>query len=421
MLGWAIAAFLGSMGALLLLIPGFPMRIAAQATAGIIGLVGGLSYAFLIRAIGGMVAWKHTMILSVTWALSFVFGITPLFHTSGSVPMMLLLTFCSFAVFGALGGMVTARLMRSVHHGVIARDFTPSIGIWSFSFGFAAVASNVVGEGLKMFLPEWIAWFIAFEAMALIIGSAGGYSVVQVFRSGRHGNDAPAGITHRSSSGEKNSLYFIVLMTLCLPYYLNDFSDIYIKDWRLWLAIDYIAVKLFPFLVVFLLIHTKKMEPSAFGLNHQPAIAFLAACFIGTLSGIFIEQSGYLFLNNLQVYPPLGQMPEIASPFWQWLDLTGGLLMVGICEELVFRGYLRMFIARYTKRTSIIVAASALAFGLIHWSAGLEKVMVTSAVGAVFMLLYVRTHSLPAIMLAHFAVNFIDSAKLIPKFIFIFP
>jgi membrane protease YdiL (CAAX protease family) len=406
------------MGALLLLIPGFPIRIAAQATAGIIGLVGGLSYAFLIRAIGGMVAWRHIMILSVTWALSFVFGITPLLYTSGSAPAMMALTFCSFAVFGALGGMVTARLLRSVHNGVIARDFMPSIGIWSFSFGFAAVASNVVGEGLKMFLPEWIAWFIAFEAMALMIGSAGGYAVVQFFRSGTHGNDAPAGITHRPSSGESNRLYFAVLVTLCLPFYLNDFSDIYVKDWRLWLSIDYIAVKLLPFLVVFSMIRTQKMKPSAFGLNRQSAGVFLAVCFIGALSGVVIEQVGYLLLNNLHVYPPLGQMPEIENPFWLWLDLTAGLLMVGICEELVFRGYLRTFIARYTERISIIVAASALAFGFIHWSAGLEKVMVTSAIGAVFMLLYIRTCSLPAIMLSHFAVNFIDYAKLFPKFIF---
>jgi MFS family permease len=295
MLGWTIAAFLGSMGALLLLIPGFPMKIAAQATAGIIGLVGGLSYAFLFRAIGGKVDRRHILVLSVTWALSFVFGITPLFHTSGSAPAMMTLTFCSFAVFGALGGMVTARLLRSVHPVVIARDFMPSIGIWSFSFGLAAVASNVVGEGLEMFLPEWIAWFIAFEAMALIIGGAGGYSVVRFLRTEGRGNDAPAEIAHRSSLGESHHPYFIVLMMLCLPFYLNDFSDIYVKDWRLWLAIDYVAVKLFPFLVVFGLIHTKKMEFSAFGLNHQPAGAFLAVCFIGTLSAIFLEQSSCLF------------------------------------------------------------------------------------------------------------------------------
>jgi len=37
--------------------------------------------------------------------------------------------------------------------------------------------------------------------------------------------------------------------------------------------------------------------------------------------------------------------------------------------------------------------------------------------GAVFMLLYLQTRSLPAIMLAHFAVDFIDTANVIPKFI----
>jgi len=94
--------------------------------------------------------------------------------------------------------------------------------------------------------------------------------------------------------------------------------------------------------------------------------------------------------------------------------------MTGICEELVFRGYLRAFLSRYAKRASIIVLISSLAFGLIHWSGGGAKVLVTSAIGAVFMILYLRTSSLPAIMTAHFAVNFVDYANVVPTEIFQF-
>ena len=132
----------------------------------------------------------------------------------------------------------------------------------------------------------------------------------------------------------------------------------------------------------------------------------------------FIVENGYLILNWLPGYPRLGEMPEITSPLWRWTDLTIGLLMVGIFEELVFRGYLYTFITRYTRSPWMIIGFSAIAFGFIHWSGGLHMVILTAVAGAVFMLLYLQTRSLPAIMLAHFAVDFINTANFIPKFIF---
>ncbi|MFC1815143.1 CPBP family intramembrane glutamic endopeptidase [Thermodesulfobacteriota bacterium] len=53
---------------------------------------------------------------------------------------------------------------------------------------------------------------------------------------------------------------------------------------------------------------------------------------------------------------------------------------------------------------------------VLGWTAAL----LFGAVGAVFMLLYLRTGSLPAVMLSHFGVNFIDLANTIPKSIFKF-
>ena len=76
------------------------------------------------------------------------------------------------------------------------------------------------------------------------------------------------------------------------------------------------------------------------------------------------------------------------------------------------------FINRYTKNPVAIVVISSVAFGLIHWSLGLHAVVITSIIGAVFMIAYLRTRSLPAIMLAHFAINFIDFTGVIPKSIF---
>ncbi len=218
----------------------------------------------------------------------------------------------------------------------------------------------------------------------------------------------------------KNRLYILVLILLAVPFYLNDFSSIYVKSWRWWLFIDYTSVKLFPFLVVFWLVSSKRMQASEFGLTTQAAPLFLAVFLALALVGTVMDQNGYKLVAKLPGYPQLGGMPAITSPIWDWIDLTFGLALVGIFEELVFRGYMNTFIGRYTKNPFAIVLISSVAFGLAHWSLGLHAVIVTSAVGAVFMVAYLRTRSLPAIMLAHFMVNFIDYAGVIPKSIFKF-
>ena len=218
----------------------------------------------------------------------------------------------------------------------------------------------------------------------------------------------------------KNRIYILALILLTSPFYLNDFANMYVTNWRWWLFIDYVGVKLFPFLVVLRLIRSKKMRASEFGLTTQTIPSFLVVFLVVALVGTIIDQNGYQLVAKLPGYLPLGGMPAITNHVWNWIDLTFGLLMVGVFEELIFRGYMHTFISRYTKSSFAIVVISAIAFGLIHWSLGLHDILITSTIGAVFMIAYLKTRSLPAIILAHFAVNFIDFAGIIPKSIFTF-
>jgi hypothetical protein len=225
----------------------------------------------------------------------------------------------------------------------------------------------------------------------------------------------------RTNGIEKNNnLYIPAVVLLASPFYLNDFANLFVENWRWWLFIDYAGVKLFPVGFALWLICSKKMPASEFGLTTQPALSALMVFLIVALVGTAIDQNGYQLIAKLPGYSPLGGMPTITSPVWNWADLTLGLLMVGICEELVFRGFMHTFISRYTKNTCAIIAISSVAFGLIHWSLGLHAVLITSIIGAVLMVAYLKTRSLPAIMLAHFAINFIDFAGVIPKSIFKF-
>ncbi|MFH0957180.1 MAG: type II CAAX endopeptidase family protein [Pseudomonadota bacterium] len=219
---------------------------------------------------------------------------------------------------------------------------------------------------------------------------------------------------------KKNMLYIVAVVLLASPFYLNDIANLYVENWRWWLFIDYVGVKLFPFGFALWLIYSKKMQASEFGLTTQSMLSALVVFLIVSLVGTVLDQNGYQLIAKLPGYSPRGGMPEITDPFWNWVDLTLGLLMVGVCEELVFRGFMHAFISRYTKNSCAIIVISSVAFGLIHWSLGLHAVIITSIISAVFMIAYLRTRSLPAIMLAHFTINFIDYAGVIPKSIFKF-
>lgn len=67
----------------------------------------------------------------------------------------------------------------------------------------------------------------------------------------------------------RNRLYTLILILLATPFYLNDFSNIYIKDWCWWILVDYVSVKLFPFIVIAWLMINKKVKVDEFGSVHS--------------------------------------------------------------------------------------------------------------------------------------------------------
>lgn len=392
-------------------------------TLGGFGLAGGASLACLLQSAGNGVRRTQYVLLAVTWALCCVGGAFPLFFTMGTRPEMAIRTFYSFAAFGAMGGAVTTGVLRSIFEHHADKDSIPGILIWSFSFGLAAVAGDIAEEWLRPLLPSPLAWPVAIIIMTGIIGSGSGWAILQFFKSDRGGRRALQIATRAGTSlaGNQKWRSFWILIILCSPFYLNDLSNIFVKDWRLWLLIDYTGAKLFPLLVMLYLIRNRILRPAAFiGLQRPSAVSCLSVVVIAVLSALFIEQNGPLLLKRFFRDLPLGSIPTIPDPLWKWIDLSAGLLLVGALEEAVFRGYFFSFLRQYTCRSSIFIVISAVAFGFIHWSGGLHQIILTAAVGAVFMLLYLRTYSLPAIIMSHFIVNFIDYAGIIPPALFCF-
>ena len=208
------------------------------------------------------------------------------------------------------------------------------------------------------------------------------------------------------------------LALLVLPFYLNDFSSIFIQDWRLWLAMDYLLVKALPLAGAVWLVRAGHLSPQDLGVRPQKVRAFLSWTLGLTLVCTPMDQNLYTLLAGLPGYGPLGGMPAIGSAAWDWMDLTLGLALVALCEEMVFRGFLYAFLDRMGFGSGAVITLSALAFGLAHWCLGLHSVVITGLIGAVLMAAYIRTRSISPLVLAHFLVNFIDFAGVIPKSVF---
>ena len=73
----------------------------------------------------------------------------------------------------------------------------------------------------------------------------------------------------------------------------------------------------------------------------------------------------------------------------------------GICEELVFRGYLQQQFARMGRRIWVGVTLSALVFGGAHGYEGVAGVLLIAAYGAMFGVLALLRRGLRAGMIAH--------------------
>ena len=76
-------------------------------------------------------------------------------------------------------------------------------------------------------------------------------------------------------------------------------------------------------------------------------------------------------------------------------------ISAGICEELVFRGYLQQQFARMGRRVWVGVALSALVFGAAHGYEGVAGVLLIAAYGAMFGVLALLRRGLRTGMIAH--------------------
>lgn len=195
---------------------------------------------------------------------------------------------------------------------------------------------------------------------------------------------------------------------LTLPFLLNDFANIFIKDFGAWVAVDYGFAKALPLLVILAVCLSGRLSWADFGMARLPVLMLVYYGLAMSVLGTLMDQYALPLFTLLLPSSALGGIP--AAPegsLLGWFDLYFGLFLTGVVEELIFRGLAFTALTRAGLPTWAVFGLSSLVFGAIHWSLGLAAVASTALIGALFMVCMWRTRSVLPLIVAHFVINFI--------------
>jgi uncharacterized protein len=200
------------------------------------------------------------------------------------------------------------------------------------------------------------------------------------------------------------------LASFCLlvfPFLVNDFANIYVRDARLWLAIDYAFVKGLPLAVLWFLVRKGIFTWKELGLTAMPWKPFLVWSAILGAAGVALERMASRLAWLIVPYPALGRFPSIEDPRLYALDLTVGMFGVGFVEEIIFRGTAYASLRNLFRSSCPPVLVSSVLFALIHWSLGPAALVSTGIMGVFFMLAYLRVKNLWPLIVSHALIDFL--------------
>ena len=193
------------------------------------------------------------------------------------------------------------------------------------------------------------------------------------------------------------------LAVLVLPLALNDFAYMRAATAPEWLAWDYVS-KAAPLALALAVPGLRRTLGAGMPLARPVwECALWSAGAVGVVLALYF----HLKVPLDQVFPEtmLFSFPGLEQRTLFWFDVTAGLALTAVSEEVIFRGLFRSVVERLGGGRAAVVVASSLVFALVHWSNGVGNLVFTFLAGAVLMALYLRTGSLAPPILAHHAVD----------------
>ena len=128
-------------------------------------------------------------------------------------------------------------------------------------------------------------------------------------------------------------------------------------------------------------------------------------------AGIVLSMTPLLHQRNEAVI--LAIAPHTPLQFLVWFFVS---LSAGVCEELVFRGYLLQQLTAWTQRPTLSIIIGALLFGSVHLYEGLGAILPLAALALVygFVVRYFKG-DLRAVIVAHTLQDFIVALLLLAR------
>lgn len=191
------------------------------------------------------------------------------------------------------------------------------------------------------------------------------------------------------------------------PFYFYDQPLVELLDQRvpvLWLVADYlprlVTLALILLIPVLRIIALSRETPIRVSIWRILALLFC---------GMAIATISRLCEVNIDPYFPDSDgipYPVFESRALHWFDLTFGLLLVAVHEELVFRKLFLRLVEPVLGSRALTVIIGALLFGLIHWENGVGNTIAATVAGFILMFVYIRTGNLTSPITVHFVSNF---------------
>ena len=199
----------------------------------------------------------------------------------------------------------------------------------------------------------------------------------------------------------------IILIIAALPFYLNDISNIFVKKELLWISIDY-CLKIIPLTFLFYLLKKGILSRNDLGLIPIPPLKLINWTIGITIIGLCLDEPGFYLWAKILPSFRLGSIPIGPDSQLYNLDMTVGLMLVAIAEEIIFRALAFNALKERGFSTQKIFIISGLIFGLIHWSQGPVAIAATAVTGSALMICMWRTGSIYPTIIAHYLINYLS-------------
>jgi uncharacterized protein len=197
------------------------------------------------------------------------------------------------------------------------------------------------------------------------------------------------------------SISFFAIFTLSVSFQLWRLNQ---ADAAAWFSIDYL-MRVAVLITLALARPTRhiafKTRPLQIENGELVAWFFGAAVFAGLFDYEPLWRLAEAWLPDIRL-----DFPPRTTGALHFIDLTFGLMLVAVHEEIFFRRVARVVFRPLGDGIGMI-ALSSVIFGLFHWWTGLPNMLVATAAGVFLMLLYRRTGALWPAIIAHYLIDFL--------------